>query len=108
MREDDDQALGVLSPEDGWLDPNSVLQGFRKKALACGVEFIKDRVVDLYTRGKRIVEVELASGARLQADHIINAAGCWAASPTACRVPSSRSPARANAATASSFSRCAK
>src|SRR5688572_5205885 len=23
----DDLALGVLSPEDGWLDPNSVLQG---------------------------------------------------------------------------------
>jgi glycine/D-amino acid oxidase-like deaminating enzyme len=32
----DDLALGLLSPEDGWLDPNSVLQGFRKKAQALG------------------------------------------------------------------------
>ena len=36
----DDLALGVLSPEDGWLDPNSVLQGFRKKARALGAEFV--------------------------------------------------------------------
>ena len=76
----DDLALGALSPEDGWLDPNSVLQGFRKKAQALGVEFIRDRVVDLYARGRRIVELELASGARLKADHVVDAAGCWAAS----------------------------
>jgi FAD-dependent oxidoreductase domain-containing protein 1 len=76
----DDLALGVLSPEDGWLDPNSVLQGFRKKAQAMGVAFRRDRVVDLFTRGRRIVELELASGERVAADHVINAAGCWAAS----------------------------
>src|SRR4051812_7669164 len=38
----DDLALGALSPEDGWLDPNSVLQGFRKKAQSMGVVFMKD------------------------------------------------------------------
>jgi FAD-dependent oxidoreductase domain-containing protein 1 len=76
----DDLALGALSPEDGWLDPNSVLQGFRRKAQALGVEFIRDRVVDLYVRGRRIVELELASGERIAADHVVNAAGCWAAS----------------------------
>lgn len=76
----DDLALGVLSPEDGWLDPNSALQGFRKKAQALGAVFHKDRVVDLYTDGRRVDELELASGARIAADHVINAAGCWAAS----------------------------
>jgi FAD-dependent oxidoreductase domain-containing protein 1 len=76
----DDLALGVLSPEDGWLDPNSVLQGFRKKSHAMEVEFLRDRVVDLYTSGKRVSELELASGARMRADSVINAAGCWAAS----------------------------
>lgn len=76
----EDLALGVLSPQDGRLDPNSVLQGFRKKARAMQVEFLTDRVVDLYTSGKRVRELELASGARIGAEAVVNAAGCWSAS----------------------------
>jgi len=76
----DDLALGVLSAEDGWLDPNSVLQGFRKKAQALGATFVRDRVVDVYTSGKRVTELELGSGMRFGAETFINAAGCWAAS----------------------------
>jgi FAD-dependent oxidoreductase domain-containing protein 1 len=76
----DDLALGVLSPEDGWLDPASALQGFRKKAQAMGAEFLRDRVVEIYVSGKRVRELELASGARLGAEAVVNAAGCWAAS----------------------------
>jgi FAD-dependent oxidoreductase domain-containing protein 1 len=76
----DDLALGVLSPEDGWLDPNSVLQGFRKKAQALGVRFLADRVVDVYTSGTVVTELELASGTRVRPNAVINAAGCWAPS----------------------------
>jgi FAD-dependent oxidoreductase domain-containing protein 1 len=75
----DDLALGVLSPEDGWLDPNSVLQGLRKKAQGLGAEFVRDRVVDVYVSGTRVRELELASGARVSAAAVVNAAGCWAA-----------------------------
>jgi FAD-dependent oxidoreductase domain-containing protein 1 len=76
----DDLASGVLSPDDGWLDPNSVLQGLRKKAQAMGVTFIADRVVDVFTRGPRVHELGLASGARIRPESVVNAAGCWAAS----------------------------
>lgn len=73
----DDLALGVLSPQDGWLDPNSVLQGFRKSS---GAEFLRDRVVGLSVSGTSVRELDLESGVRLRADAVINAAGCWAAS----------------------------
>jgi FAD-dependent oxidoreductase domain-containing protein 1 len=76
----DDLALGVLSPEDGWLDPNSVLQGFRKKAQALGAEVIRDRTVGVSTGGRRVTGIELASGDTIRPGAVVNAAGCWAAS----------------------------
>ena len=76
----DDLALGVLSPEDGWLDPNSVLQGLRKKAQALGAEFLRDRVADVHVGSKRVTELGLASGKKVRSDSVVNAAGCWAAS----------------------------
>ena len=76
----DDLVLGVLSPEDGWLDPNSVLQGFRKKAQALGAEMLRDRVVGVYTNGGRVTGIELASGDTIRPGAVVNAAGCWAAS----------------------------
>jgi FAD-dependent oxidoreductase domain-containing protein 1 len=59
---------------------NFALQGFRHKAQAMGVTFLRERAVDLYVRNRRIVEIELASGTRVRGDHVVNAAGCWSAS----------------------------
>ena len=40
-------AAGVHTPDDGWCDPNGLLQGLRRKARSLGVEYIEDRVVGI-------------------------------------------------------------
>ncbi|HEX3952318.1 MAG TPA: FAD-dependent oxidoreductase [Stellaceae bacterium] len=67
----------AFSPDDGYLDPYSVLMGFRRKAVSLGVKYLKDRVVDFEVSGKRIVAVKLESGERLAADLFLNCANCW-------------------------------
>ena len=90
----DDLTLAAWTPGDGWLDPNAVLQGFRKKAQHLGAAFVQDKVVGIsvernvqagaphtvgnITRGARVTQVTLESGERISAGFIINAAGAWA------------------------------
>lgn len=74
----DDLGAGVHSPDDGWLDPHGVLQGFRKKAQALGAQFIADEVVGMETSGRAVRAVHLKSGGQVRAGAVINAAGAWA------------------------------
>lgn len=74
----DDLGAGVWSPDDGWLDPNGVLQGLRRKARALGAEYITDRVVAIEPAGSAHTLI-LASGNTLRATATVNAAGAWAA-----------------------------
>ena len=75
----DDLGAGVHSPDDGWLDPHSVLQGFRKKAQALGAQFVADEVVGMETSGQAVRAVTLKSGRTIKAGAVINATGAWAA-----------------------------
>jgi FAD-dependent oxidoreductase domain-containing protein 1 len=74
----DDLGAAAFSPDDGWLDPNAVLQGLRKKARSLGTTYLKDRVVSLHAEGGLVRSATLASGAVLPAEHFVNCAGAWA------------------------------
>ena len=71
-----DLAAGSLGlADEGWLDPYSLLQGFRRKARSLGAEYLHDRVVGLLMRGRRVEGVQLERGGRIAARLTVNAAG---------------------------------
>jgi len=72
-----DLDIAAYSPDDGFLDPYSVLMGFRRKATSLGIKYLKDRVVDFEVSGKLVTAVKLESGERLPGELFVNAANCW-------------------------------
>ena len=74
----DDLGGGVLSPRDGWCDPNGLLTGLLRKVRALGVCVVTDRVIGLARAGAAISAAQLQSGAALRATTFVNAAGAWA------------------------------
>ena len=73
-----DLGAAVHSPDDGWLDPNSVLMGFRRKARSMGADYLADEVVALERQGAAVTAVRLKSGGKIEAGAVVNAAGAWA------------------------------
>lgn len=73
-----DLGAAVHSPDDGWLDPNSVLIGFRKKAQSLGADFIADEVTGMVRQGNVVKSAKLRSGREIAGEHFVNAAGAWA------------------------------
>ena len=80
----DDLAGGSLGlADEGWFDAYALLQGFRRKARAQGVEERVGEVVGLERDGDRLTGVRLADGSIIGADWVVNAAGPRAASVAA-------------------------
>jgi FAD-dependent oxidoreductase domain-containing protein 1 len=76
----DGLAIGSLGLSgEGWFDGYLLLQSFRKKAIAQGVEYISGTVADVEVVGERARSVTLADGTKHELDVVVNAAGPWAA-----------------------------
>ena len=61
--------------DEGWIDPFSLLQAFRRKARTLGVDYIDDEVTAISTTGSKASGVTLASGRALTCGAVVNAAG---------------------------------
>src|SRR4029450_5970856 len=71
-----DLAGGSFGPRnEGWLDPYSLLQAFRRKAPSLGVTSIQDEVGGLDIAHNRVTSVSLRSGEKIECGAVINCAG---------------------------------
>lgn len=71
-------AGGTLGHDDGSVDPNGVLTGYRDKAMALGAAYRVDEVTAVLTDAGQVQGVRLASGEQLNAPIVLNGAGAWA------------------------------
>ncbi|MEQ9642561.1 MAG: FAD-binding oxidoreductase [Alphaproteobacteria bacterium] len=72
----DDLAGGAFGRRhEGWIDPYSLLQAFRRKARAQGAHYVHDRVVGIDVVDGKATGVRLGSGEPIAAAHVVNAAG---------------------------------
>lgn len=71
-----DLAGGSFGPRnEGWLDPYSLLQAFRRKARSLGVTYIQDEVAGLDLAHDRVTNVRLGSGESIACGGVVNCAG---------------------------------
>jgi sarcosine oxidase len=68
-------AGGFGTAEEGWFDPFSLLQAFRRKAISLGATYLADEVVGVGRAGGRVTSVELAGGDALACGWLVDAAG---------------------------------
>lgn len=72
----DDLAAGSFGERgEGWIDPNTLLQAFKRKARSLGAEYLTDEVVAIDRDDRGIAAVRLASGDRIECGTVVVAAG---------------------------------
>ncbi|MCM3757271.1 FAD-binding oxidoreductase [Sporosarcina aquimarina] len=74
-----DLAGGLFCKEDGYLDPYSVMQAYRKNAQHLEVDYVTAEVSTLLTEGRKMRGVQLIDGSIYTAPVVINCAGAWGA-----------------------------
>ena len=73
-------AAGSLGLSDeGWFDAHALLQAFRRKARALGIEYLAGEVTRVDRDDSAVRGVTLADSRRIAAPHVVNAAGPRAA-----------------------------
>jgi glycine/D-amino acid oxidase-like deaminating enzyme len=60
---------------EGWFDSYSLMQAFRRKAIAQGATYVQDEVVAVEREGVHAVAVRLASGRRIACGAFVNTSG---------------------------------
>ncbi|HWA46700.1 MAG TPA: FAD-binding oxidoreductase, partial [Dongiaceae bacterium] len=71
-----DLAGGSFGPvNEGWIDPYSLLQAFRRKARALGVTYVQDEVSGVDVAQGRVNAVKLHSGETIKCGAVVNCAG---------------------------------
>ncbi|PWR18858.1 NAD(P)/FAD-dependent oxidoreductase [Zavarzinia compransoris] len=69
-------ALGSLGVSgEGWFDGYGLMQAFRRKARALGVDYRAGSVAEVRREGGRVTGVVLADGSRIACGALVNAAG---------------------------------
>jgi glycine/D-amino acid oxidase-like deaminating enzyme len=71
-------AAGLGLAGEGWFDPPSLADLFRKAAVANGATVVGGCVTGLGVRGGRVERVALADGDSVACGQVVNAAGPWA------------------------------
>jgi FAD-dependent oxidoreductase domain-containing protein 1 len=60
---------------EGWTDPYSLLQAFKRKARSLGAIYLNDEAVGVARAGARVQSVRLAKGGRLACGSLVDSAG---------------------------------
>lgn len=60
---------------EGWTDPYSLLQAFKRKARSLGAVYLTDECVGVEREGNRITAVKLAKGGKLACGNLVNSSG---------------------------------
>lgn len=73
-----DCVAGTFGANDGTMSPMGVLNGYKKKVIQLGAEYIHAEVMEVLKDGNQVSGVKLSNGDVLQSKVVMNAAGGWA------------------------------